>query len=181
MLNDSLQPRLHFLAVAAFVLAGASCVPPEDGADPAEERAAAEAALDSAYATMSEAYARASVQLLMDEVYARDAFYLPPGSPILHGQDQFRGQFSFLERYTRDGGPGPEIAFEIVEREISGDVAYDVGVYTLRAPDAPPEAEGSRGKFIVIWKRNPRGEWRIRADGFSAIDGPVSRPVGDDS
>lgn len=177
-----LGPRAHFLAVVAVAvcaLVGASCAPPEDGADPAEERAAAEAALDSAYVTFSEAYARASVQLLMDEVYARDAYYLPPDLPILHGQDQFRGQFSFLERYTRDGGRGPEIAFEIVDREINGDMAYDVGVYTLRAPDAPPEAEGSRGKFIVIWERNPRGEWRIRADGFSAIVGPASRPVDD--
>lgn len=169
MTRHSTPPRVRFLAAAAFVLAAASCVPPGDRADAAEERAAAEAALDSAYATFSEAYARASVQLLMDEVYARDAYYLPPDSPILHGQDQFRGQFSFLERYTRDGDPGPEITFEIVDREIRGDVAYDVGVYTLRPPDAPPEAEGSRGKFIVIWKRNGRGEWRIRADGFSAV------------
>ncbi|MFO7893121.1 MAG: nuclear transport factor 2 family protein [Longimicrobiales bacterium] len=173
MHHDALSATLAAL-LCLFVTA---CTVPDPEA--AAQRGAVNAALDSVYATFSEAYAQANITLLMDGVYARDAYYLPPGSPILHGQDQFRGQFSFLERYTRDGGAGPEIAFEIVDREISGGMAYDVGVYTLRAPDASPEAEGSRGKFIVIWKRNSRGEWRIHADGFSAIDVPASRPVGD--
>lgn len=131
--------------------------------------AAVDAALDSVYATFTEAYARANVQLLMDRVYAHDAYYLPPGTPILEGQDQFRGQFSFLERYARGDGPGPEISFDIVDRDVDGDLAYDIGVYTLRAPDAPP-GEVSRGKFVVVWKRNARGEWRIHADSYSPVE-----------
>lgn len=128
------------------------------------------AALDSVYAAFSRAYASANVQMLMEEVYAPGAYYLSPGLPILEGQDQFRGQFSFLEPYARDGGPGPEISFQIVDRDVDGDLAYDIGIYTLRPPGAPPDAEGGRGKFVVVWKRNSRGEWRIHADSYSAME-----------
>lgn len=127
------------------------------------------AELDGVYASFTRAYAEANVQALMDEVYADSAFYLPPGSPILRGQDQFRGQFAFLEPYGRDQRPGPRIEFEIVDRDVRDDLAYDIGLYTIRPPDAP-EAAGSRGKFIVIWKRNADGEWRIWADGYSPVE-----------
>lgn len=160
-------------APAAVVLAAGllgACVDPQREVDRGAERAAAEAALDSGYATFSEAYDQANVQLLMNEVYAPDAFYLPPGSPILEGQDQFRGQFSFLERYARGDGPGPRIAFEVIDRQIDGDLASDIGIFTLHAPDDAPEAEGARGKFVVIWKRSEDGEWRIHADAFSPVE-----------
>lgn len=153
----------------ATVLAAAACAggPTSDAA----ERAAVDRALDDVYATFTRAYAEANVQLLMDEVYAPGAFYLPPGSPILEGQDEFRGQFSgFLEAFAREDRPGPDISFEIVDRVVSGGLATDIGVYTIRPPGAAADAAGSRGKFIVIWKRNARGEWRIHADGYSAIE-----------
>lgn len=161
--------RLLAVGLATGLLA-AACAWPDPDAGSAESRRAADAALDSVYATFSRAYARANVHILMDEVYAPGAFYLPPGSPILTGQDQFRGQFSFLERYARTEGPGPDISFEIVDRDLDGDLAYDIGVYTIRAPGAPADDPGTRGKFIVIWKRDQRGEWRIHADAFSAMD-----------
>lgn len=138
-----------------------------------EEQAApppAAPALDSVYAAFSRAYASANVQMLMDEVYAPGAYYLSPGLPILEGHDQFRGQFSFLEVYAREGGPGPEISFRIVDRDVDGDLAYDVGIYTIRSPGAPPDAGGDQGKFVVVWKRNARGEWRIHADSYSAME-----------
>jgi len=161
-------PTLAVAALAAVL--GACDMPPPpwtEAEDPPAPQAGA--ALDSVYATFSEAYARANVQLLMDRVYAPDAYYLPPGTPILEGQDQFRGQFSFLERYAREGAPGPEISFDIADRDVDGDLAYDIGVYTLRAPDAP-EDEVSQGKFVVVWKRNAQGEWRIHADSYSPLE-----------
>ncbi|MDX1675363.1 MAG: nuclear transport factor 2 family protein [Longimicrobiales bacterium] len=168
-----LAPRvLRAAGALAVILALTACSEPGQppGPDPDAERPAVEAALDSVYRAFSEAYRSANVQLLMDEVYAPGAYYLPPGSPILQGQDQFRGQFSFLERFARSQGPGPEIRFDIVDRDIADGMAYDIGTYTIRSPGAPPDEEGTQGKFIVIWKRNSDGEWRIWADGFSAVE-----------
>lgn len=144
-----------------------------DAADgSADEDAAVAARLDSLYGVFTRAYAEADVDLLMDSVYARDGYYLPPNRPILAGQESFRGQFeSFLGPIAQRGEPGPRISFDIRDRDVGGDLAYDIGVYTIRPPDAPEDAPGSRGKFIVIWKRGADGTWRIHADGFSAIGG----------
>lgn len=163
------------LARAALLLllvgAAAGCdLEPAPTPGEAEQRAATEAALDERYDRFTEAYARANVQLLMDEVYAPDAIYLRPASPILEGQDQFRGQFSFLERYARSDGPGPSISFQIIDRDIAGDLAYDIGIYTVLPPDASADIQGTQGKFVIIWKRNGADEWRIYADSFSTLD-----------
>ena len=175
MHQDDAAPRppssFSGLSIAAILLAAGACAPadPEPDPDAVARRAAISAVLDSAYTVFTRAYREANVQLLMDEVYARDGFYLPPQSPILQGQDQFRGQFSFLERFARDGGPGPQISFDIVDRDIDGELAYDIGVYSILPPGASGDAEPDQGKFIVIWKRID-GDWRIWADGFSTLD-----------
>lgn len=134
------------------------------------EKTAVEGEIDAVYDVFSRAYARADVQMLMDSVYGDSAFYLPPGSPILRGQDQFRGQFSFLEQFARTGGEGPELSFEIIDRDYAGDLAYDIGIYTLRGPGAPTDGAATQGKFIVIWKRGEDGRWRIHGDAFSPLD-----------
>lgn len=159
-----------------LLLAGAgtttSCAAePEPVAHPTadRDRAAVEGELDDVYDAFSRAYALADVQMLMDSVYGDSAFYLPPGSPILRGKDQFRGEFAFLERFTREGGPGPAISFEIIDRDYADDLAYDIGTYTLRAPGQPAE-DAARGKFIVVWKRGEDGRWRMHADGFSPLE-----------
>lgn len=130
---------------------------------------AAGAQLDAVYETFVRAYYEADVDLLMREVYAEDGFYLPPNQPILSGQGEFRQSFAgFLDRFREAGDPGPDISFAIVDRDIDGDLAYDIGIYTLR-PAGDAGAAGDRGKFIVIWKRNAAGEWRIHADGYSGM------------
>ena len=175
MHQDAAAPRppspFSGLLAAAILLTAATACAPESESDPdaAARHAAVSAALDSTYTVFRRAYAEANVQLLMDEVYAPEGYYLPPESPILQGQDQFRGQFSFLERFARDGGGGPQISFDIVDRDIDGDLAYDIGVYSILQPGASGDAEPGQGKFIVIWKRID-GDWRIWADGFSPLE-----------
>lgn len=158
------------LAIAALLGACQPAPEPDQAEGADRDRTSVEGELDRVYSSFTRAYAEADVQMLMDSVYADSAYYLPPNSPILRGQDQFRGQFGFLEPFAREGRPGPRIAFEIVDREIRDDLAYDIGVYTIRPPDAAPGAVGSRGKFVVIWKRDDAGEWRIWADAFNPVD-----------
>lgn len=166
--------RLLLVLAAAALSTAAACLPADlhaqSGGDSARPGEVVEAELDSIYQVFTRAYAEADTDLLMDSIYARDGFYLPPNTQILEGQDQFRGQFaSFLDPIAASGGPGPVISFDIRDRSISGGLATDIGVYTLKAPGASADDPGSRGKFIVIWKRSAAGEWRIHADGYSAI------------
>lgn len=182
---------MHLAAIAAAACAAAAC-----GQAPAAERAEGAAAgggsgaatqdvaeasreLDRVYAAFTEAYAEASVEKLMRDVYAPDALYLPPDTEILEGQTAFRGQFQrFLEPIAAAGREGPRITFQIVDRDISGDLAYDIGYYTLRPAEMPADAPGNRGKFIVIWKRDDQGRWRIHADGFSGAPAEPADPAG---
>lgn len=163
-------------AAAAVAVVAVACGPASEAEPNQEQEATAVAAdLDSIYGVFTEAYRNADVERLMREVYATDGYYLPPGGPILEGQEQFRRNFEFLDRY--EAGAGPRISFEILDRDVSGDLAYDIGYYTLRSPDDAGEAGGDRGKFIVIWKRDARGSWRIHADGYNGAN--VARPPAD--
>lgn len=151
-----------------LLFAMAACAPALQPDGKEARDAAVEAALGAVYDDFAAAYAAADVDALMRQVYAADAFYLPPGHPILSGQDEFRGQFeAFLGPIAAAGRPGPRISFEIIDREISGDIGWDIGYYTLHSADAPEGAPGNRGKFIVLWKRDDQGRWRMQADGFS--------------
>lgn len=170
-----LRAKLGTCLTAALVMCAGCTLTDSSESEPAlngdrSVDATIAAEFDSIYGVFTRAYAEANVDLLMDSVYAPDGYYLPPNSPILEGQESFREQFArFLQPIAERGGPGPDISFDIRDRSISGSLAYDIGVYTIRPAAAPADAPGSRGKFIVIWKRNADGHWRIHADGFSAL------------
>jgi ketosteroid isomerase-like protein len=148
------------LAVVAATAAAGSRALAQEG--PAE----AERAFEEAYAAFSAAY-RAGDAGAVTELYADDAFYLAPGNEIERGD--IGRHFGFLSSF--EPGAGPVIEFEIVDRDISGDLAYDIGYFSFRRADAPAESAG-RGKFIVIWKRGDDGVWRIHADGYSDVEDP---------
>ena len=129
-----------------------------------EAPAEAERAFEEAYAAFSAAY-RAGDAAAVAGLYADDAFYLAPGGEIERG-DMGR-HFEFLSSF--EPGAGPIIEFEIVDRDVSGGLAYDIGYFTFRREGEPAESAG-RGKFIVIWKRADDGVWRIHADGYSDVE-----------
>ena len=154
-----------FASVAVSGLAGR----PALAQDPGD----AERAFDEAYAAFSAGY-RAGDPAAVAALYAKDAFYLAPRSEIVRGE--VVQHFGFLSSF--EPGEGPVIEFEIVDREVSGDLAYDIGYFTFRQADAPADS-GGRGKFIVIWKRGEDGVWRIHADGYSDV-GDVGAPAGEE-
>ena len=47
--------------------------------------------------------------------------------------------------------------------EERGDWAYEVGAFTATAPDG---AVFNAGKYIVIWQRQPNGDWKTHRDIF---------------
>jgi ketosteroid isomerase-like protein len=139
-------------------------------------KAATDQAFEAVYATFSEAYRKADPQLVTN-LYTRDAFYLQPGSKIERGHDYVLNVFSFLNQYKNRPSGGPAIGFRIVDRQVSGNIGWDIGYYLMNPNGQPITSEQQPdGKFIVLWKQGDDGKWRIFADGYSDVRPPEPPP-----
>lgn len=147
--------RLPLLPAVLLALAGPATAQAPDSA-------AVSAELDRVYARFAEAYRQADASLVAD-LYTDDAYYLQPDADMVRGRTAIADLFArFLDPFRRRGGPGPAITFEIVDRRIASDMAWDVGYYDIGA-------NGRDGKFVVLWRRDGDGRWRIYTDVYSGV------------
>lgn len=163
---------LAALALLAVVAACGGADP--SGDDAAAETAAASAAMDSVYERFARAYRLGEPDSVV-VLYADAPLYLPARGDIRRGRKALRDEFGFLRAIQERGGTA-HISFESVARRASGELAFDVGYYTLRVEQADGTLrEPNRGKFTTVWERGPDGRWRIRIDGFSPAPPPSGR------
>lgn len=163
----SLRPLVPVIAVLLLT----ACAESRDPTGAASDSAAVSEAMNSVYERFTRAYRLGEPDSVL-VLYTEAPLYLPGQGRIVRGRDGVREQFGFLRAIAERGGTA-HISFESVARGTSGDLAYDVGYYTLRqeGPDgslSPP----SRGKFTTVWKRDAEGRWRIHVDGFSPAPPP---------
>lgn len=135
-----------------------------------EKSAAPHAGLDDIYRRFSEAYRKLDAQAVTN-LYTDDAFYLSPGSEIERGRKKILGNFSGFFNSVKTSGGSLTISFRILERRVSGDLAYDVGIYTL-AQKRGNQAQSSQGKFVVVARKMESGEWRFHIDSYSDLPKP---------
>lgn len=145
------------------------------GASTTAAPAAIVAELDAVYARFSQAYAELDPDMVAN-LYTRDALYLSPSRDIDRGRERIRKNFAGMFQRTRDAGESLRISFDRIDRRVSGDLAYEVGYYTLVRTSASGERKTSRGKFTVVLVRGKEdGTWRFKVDGYSAAP-PASSP-----
>jgi len=96
--------------------------------------------------------------------YADDASALPFNAPIASGKDQIRDLWTHLTSM-----PGFSLTFGPTKIEVakSGDLAYDVGTFELKANDAQGNATTQLGKYVVVWKKQSDKQWKAILDMFS--------------
>lgn len=87
-------------------------------------------------------------------LYTADGATLPPNAAIARGHAAI--QAVWQEAFDA-GLTG--FAVESLEVESAGDLAYEMGHYTMYAGDDLAD----EGKYILIWKREA-GRWRIHRD-----------------
>lgn len=133
-----------------------------------ENGVAPNAKIDNIYRRFSEAYKKLE-PLAVTDLYTEDAFYLSPGSEITRGREKIRANFEEFFRSVRENGGSLSISFRILDRRVSGDLAYDVGIYTLTQKRLNSEARTSTGKFVVVIRRMQNREWRFHVDSFSDL------------
>jgi ketosteroid isomerase-like protein len=96
------------------------------------------------------------------EVFAEDAWQMPPNQPALVGRDAIR---NFWRQAVQWGKW--EFSLQAQDVAVSGPLAVERGKYVLRftaGSSAPFPSFVDRGNYLVHWRRDPDGEWRIVAD-----------------
>lgn len=98
------------------------------------------------------------------QLYRADAMLLPPDADLVQGQDNI---LSFWRRAMETAMSDiEEVVLDSVDLETSGDLAVEVGRYTLRTDGAERAGDG---KYLVVWKQE-RGAWKILRDVWNAND-----------
>ncbi len=93
------------------------------------------------------------------ELYTEDAVLLPPGAARLDGREAIQ-QFwqGMLDAGVRD------ISLTTQEVEDAGDSAVEVGTISATAPGDGDARVALTGKYIVVYRRDGGGNWRLHRD-----------------
>lgn len=115
----------------------------------------AKSSIEAASAAFEEAYNSGDAAALA-ALYTEDAVLLPPDVVRMDGRHAVQ---NFMQG-AMDSGPGPleDLRLETLEVEDSGDLASEVGKFTVLGQDGAP---AGTGKYIVVWKKGSDGTWRL--------------------
>ncbi len=92
-------------------------------------------------------------------LYTEDAVLLPPGGARVDGRDAVQAFW----QGAIDGGIGG-LTLEAIEVESSGNLAYEVGAFSLQAPGENGASVTVSGKYIVVWKWTGAHNWQLHRD-----------------
>jgi uncharacterized protein (TIGR02246 family) len=165
MLNARFTSLLASAVIIVSLLAGCSTgggdqPQPQVSVQPADSRAAAEAAIRAA----SEAWSQASAAKDVDQAvsfYTDDAVQMSPKAPAVRGKENIRKGWTAMLAM-----PGPGLSFQTASVEVarSGDLAYETGTYDFATTDKNGKAAEEKGKYLVIWKKQSDGSWKVSVD-----------------
>lgn len=127
--------------------------------------------LDAVYATFSQGYTALDPAAVAN-LYTEDALYLEPGGDVLQGRKAILANFTGFFDSVREAGSTLRIRFEILDRQVEDGLATDVGYFILTRSTKDGRESTSRGKFIVVAKKQKDGAWRFHVDGYSGIEEP---------
>lgn len=149
--------------VFAVALVSASCTRP---GMTGPRSASARVAIDTIYRTMEDAFHRGDADAIA-QIYAPDGEWYVPETPVIKGRSAIARAWK-----TNVGAGGNRLRVDVAEVEQQGDRADEIGRFTISAPDGSVLAAG---KYLVVWVRQPDGEWKTRRDIFN-WDIPPGQP-----
>jgi uncharacterized protein (TIGR02246 family) len=115
-------------------------------------------AIEQGNARFVEAY-KAGDAAAIAALYSEDARMLPPDATEVAGRQAIQQ----LWQSWLDGGL-KDLTLEAVDVEASGDLAYEVGKFSIQAPAANNAMETATGNYLVVWKRADGGDWQLHVD-----------------
>ena len=105
--------------------------------------------------------------------YDEQASILMPNTPIVTGREESRTAWEQMFAI-----PGFHLAPRTTRIEVarSGELAYAQGTYEFSANDPEGKPVNDRGKFVVVWKKQTDGAWKIAADIWNSDRPPAPTP-----
>lgn len=155
--------RLSYVFLFAALLFTAACTqqPPSE---PPDTRAAQERELRALVREWSSA-AEAKHADRFASFYAPDGALLLPGAPAIRGREA-------MEAAVREmmAAPGFHLTFAANQVDVarSGDLAAESGAYRLVTCDAQGNPQTEVGKYVVVWKKQADGLWKVLHDIINA-------------
>jgi ketosteroid isomerase-like protein len=151
------------VAIAAGLLCVSGCSRQPAPARQVDTRAADEAAIRAASAEWASVAAAKDLERTLS-FYADDASMFPPNAPIVTGADARRrtwtGLFAPADLVFANGATK-------IEAARSGDLAYETGTFEESFSDADGKPVRLVGKYVVVWKKQPDGQWKAIVDIFN--------------
>jgi uncharacterized protein (TIGR02246 family) len=92
-------------------------------------------------------------------LYTDTAKMLPPDATEIAGHDAIQNLWqSWIDDGLKD------LTLEAMEVEASGDLAYEIGQFSLQAPAENNAMVTATGNYLVVWQRGEDGNWRLHVD-----------------
>ena len=147
----------------------ASCAPP------AVDMAALRATIDEYNAATSESMMTNDIEKVMP-FYADDAIQLPDKAPANKGKEAIR---SWITEMSSMGMKFSAATFTPTEVNAAGNIAYEIGEYSMTmSMEGMPEMSDN-GKYVAIWKQQTDGSWKVYAEIWNSSVAPPMEPPAD--
>ena len=104
------------------------------------------------------------------QYYTTDAVLMPPNAEAVHGRKAISSAWADFGKMG-----GTNLKLHTTELDAHGDMATEMGTYSLDIKPAKGAVAHDHGKFIVIWKRDPKAGWQLHRDIWNS-DMPAAKP-----
>jgi uncharacterized protein (TIGR02246 family) len=125
------------------------------------------AAIDAANAKMMADYAAGDTKALA-LAYTEDAVMLPPDATRVVGHAAIEA----LWKSWIDAGLA-NLTLKSTDVDSGGDLAYEIGEFTLQVPVKGGNPTTATGNYVVVWKRGEDGAWRLKIDTWNDTPSPT--------
>ncbi|MCL1059201.1 nuclear transport factor 2 family protein [Shewanella gelidimarina] len=125
-------------------------------------------ALNELYTHFNEAFNELDISRIQS-IYSEDACYIPEsqGEEITLGRDNIVALYKTFFGKIKHKNAKIEVDFRVIERNLEGTSATDIGYYLIRfhpSIDAGEPVSEFAGKFVTVSQKKENGKWYLTVD-----------------